>query len=164
VNSLTQWRIQSSAGHEGFWACRRWILEPPPPPLRRRLDHLGYFEATGAFNPEQPPEATTANLGAVETSDTDFGPPVIISVEAYERLLSPDPVMEQIIPTGTSSIPITVVTTGEASPNLSSVVRSTMAPATTTSQSGPTPSIAAATNPFTSSATGAPFSYGMPSS
>jgi hypothetical protein len=140
------------------------ILEPPPPPLRRRLDHLGSFEATGAFDPEQPPEATTTNLGAVETSDTDFGPPVIILVEAYERLLSPDPVMEQIIPTGTTSIPITVVTTGEASPNLSSVVRSTMAPATTTSQSGPMPSIAAATNPFTSSATGSPFSYGMPSS
>jgi hypothetical protein len=140
------------------------ILEPPPPPLRRRLDHLGSFEATGAFDLEQPPEATTANLGAVETSDTDFGPDVIISVESYERLLSPDPVMEQIISTGTSSIPITVVTTGEASPNLPSVVRSTMAPATTTSQSGPTPSIAAATNPFTSSATGAPFSYGMPSS
>jgi hypothetical protein len=72
--------------------------------------------------------------------------------------------MEQIISTGTSSIPITVVTTGEACPNLPSVVRSTMAPATTTSQSGPTPSIAAATNPFTYSATGAPFSYGMPSS
>jgi hypothetical protein len=140
------------------------ILEPPPPPLRRRLDHLGSFEAIGAFDPEQPPEAMTTNLGAFETSDTDFGPPVIISVEAYECLLSPDPVMEQIIPTGTSSIPITVVTTGETSPNLSSVVRSTMAPATTTSQSGPTPSIAAATNPFTSSATGSPFSYGMPSS
>jgi hypothetical protein len=140
------------------------ILEPPPPPLRRRLDHLGSFEATGAFDPEQPPEATTANLGAVETSDTDFGLDVIISVESYERLLSPDPVMEQIISTGTSSIPITVVTSGEASPNLPSVVRSTMALATTTSQSGPTPSIAAATNPFTSSATGAPFSYGMPSS
>jgi hypothetical protein len=140
------------------------ILEPPPPPLRRRLDHLGSFEATGAFNPEQPPEESTANLGAVETSDTDFGPDVIISVQSYERLFSPNPVMEQIISTGTSSIPITVVTTGETSPNLPSVVRSTMAPAATTSQSGPTPSIVAATNPFTSSATGAPFSYGMPSS
>jgi hypothetical protein len=140
------------------------ILEPPPPPLRRRLDHLGSFEATGVFDLEQPPEATTANLGAVETSHTDFGPDVIISVESYERLLSPDPVMEQIIPTGTSSIPTTVVTTGEASPNPPLVVRSTMAPATTSSQSGPTPSIAAATNPFTSSATGSPFSYGMPSS
>jgi hypothetical protein len=140
------------------------ILEPPPPPLRRRLDHLGYFEATGAFDLEQPPEATTANLGAVETSHTDFGPDVIISVESYERLLSPDPVMEQIIPTGTSSISTTVVTTGETSPNPPLVVRSTMAPATTSSQSGPTPSIAAATNPFTSSATGSPFSYGMPSS
>jgi hypothetical protein len=140
------------------------ILEPPPPPLRRRLDHLGSFEATGAFNPEQPPEESTANLGAVETSETDFGPDVIISVQSYERLFSPNPVMEQIISTGTSSIPITVVTTGETSPNLPSVVRSTMAPAATTSQSGPTPSIVAATNPFTSSATGAPFSYGMPSS
>jgi hypothetical protein len=140
------------------------ILEPPPPPLRRKLDHLGSFEATGAFNSEQPPEDSTANLGAVETSDTDFGPDVIISVQSYERLFSPNPVMEQIISTGTSSIPITVVTTGETSPNLPSVVRSTMAPAATTSQSGPTPSIMAATNPFTSSATGAPFSYGMPSS
>jgi hypothetical protein len=72
--------------------------------------------------------------------------------------------MEQIIPTGTSSISTTVVTTGETSPNPPLVVRSTMAPATTSSQSGPTPSIAAATNPFTSSATGSPFSYGMPSS
>jgi hypothetical protein len=140
------------------------ILEPPPPPLRRRLDHLGSFEATGAFDPEQPPEESTANLGLVETSDADFGPDVIISIQSYERLLSPNPVMEQIISTGTSSIPITVVTTGEASPNSPSVVRSTMAPAATSSQSGPTPSIVAATNPFTSSATGAPFSYGMPSS
>jgi hypothetical protein len=65
---------------------------------------------------------------------------------------------------GISSIPITVVTTGEASPNLPSAVRTTMAPAATSSQSGLTPSIVAATNPFTSSATGAPFSYGMPSS
>jgi hypothetical protein len=89
---------------------------------------------------------------------------MIISVQSYERLFSPNPVMEQIISTGTSSIPITVVTTGETSPNLPSVVRSTMAPAATTSQSGPIPSIVAATNPFTSSATGAPFSYGMPSS
>jgi hypothetical protein len=135
------------------------ILEPPPPPLRQRLDHLGSFEATRAFNPEHPPEESTTNLGAVETSDTDFGPDVIISVQSYERLFSPNPVMEQIISTGTSSIPITVVTTGETSPNLSSVVRSTMAPVATTSQSGPTPSIVAATNPFTSSATGAPFSY-----
>jgi hypothetical protein len=34
---------------------------------------------------------------------------------------------------------------------------------TTTSHSGPNPSLAAATTPFTPSATGPPFSYGMPS-
>jgi hypothetical protein len=141
------------------------ILEPPPPPLRRRLDHLGSFEATGAFDPEQPPEESTANLGLVETSDTDFGPDVIISVQSYKRLLSPNPVMEQIISTRTCSIPITVITTGEASPNLPlSVVQTSTVSAATTSQSGPTPSIAAATSPYTPSATGTPFSYGMPSS
>ena len=140
------------------------ILEPPPPPLRRKIDYLGSFEATGAFDLEQPPEEPTASLGSVEPSDTNFGPDVIISIESYERLLSPNPVMEQIASTGTSSIPVTVVTTGEVYPNLQSVVRPTMAAGTTSWQSGPTSSIVAATNPFTSSATGAPFTYGMPSS
>jgi hypothetical protein len=141
------------------------ILEPPPPPLRRKLDHLGSFEATGAFDPEQPPEESTANLGLVETSDADFGPDIIVPIQFYERLLSPNPVMEQITSTGNSSIPITVVTTGEASPNLPlSAVRATTVSAATTSHSGPTPSIAAATPLYTPSATGAPFSYGMPSS
>jgi hypothetical protein len=64
-----------------------------------------------------------------------------------------------------SSIPITVATTGEASPNLPlSVARATMVLAATMSHSGLTPSIAAATPPYTPSATGPPFSYGMPSS
>jgi hypothetical protein len=125
---------------------------------------LGLSKQPEFFNSEQPPEESTANLGAVETSDTDFGPDVIISVQSYERLFSPNPVMEQIISTGTSSIPITVVTTGETSPNLPSAVRATTVSAATTSQSGPTPSIAAATPLYTPSATGAPFSYGMPSS
>jgi hypothetical protein len=39
-----------------------------------------------------------------------------------------------------------------------------MVSAATTSHSGPTPSIVVATPPYTPSATGAPFSYGMPSS
>jgi hypothetical protein len=139
------------------------ILEPPLPPLRRKLDHLGSFEATGAFNPEQPPEESTANLGLVETSDADFGPKIIVPIQFYERLSAPNPVMEQI--SGNSSIPITIVTTGEASPNLPlSAVRATMVSAATMSQSGPTPYIVAATPPYTPSVTGAPFSYGMPSS
>jgi hypothetical protein len=139
------------------------ILEPPPPPLRQKLDHLGSFEATGAFNPEQPPEESTANIGLAETSDVDFGLDIIVPIHFYERLSAPNPVMEQI--SGNSSIPITVVTTGEASPNLPlSTVRATTVSATTMSQSGPTPSIVAATPPYTPSATGAPFSYGMPSS
>jgi hypothetical protein len=143
------------------------ILEPPPPPLRRKLDHQGSFEETGAFDPEQPPEESTANLGLVETSNTDTGPDIIVPIQFYERLSVPNPVMEpnSVTSSGNSSIPITVATTGEASPNLPlSAVRATTVSAATTSHSGPTPSITAATPLYTPSATGAPFSYGMPSS
>jgi hypothetical protein len=143
------------------------ILEPPPPPLRRKLDHQGSFEATGAFEPEQPPKESTANLGLVETSNTDTWPNIIVPIQFYESLSVPNPVMEpnSVTSSGNSSIPITVATTGEASPNLPlSAVWATMVSATTTSHSGPTPSIAAATPPYTPSATGPPFSYGMPSS
>jgi hypothetical protein len=65
---------------------------------------------------------------------------------------------------GNSSIPTTIATMGEASPNLSLSVQVTTVSATTTSHSGPIPSIVAATTPFTPSATGPLFSYGMPSS
>jgi hypothetical protein len=67
--------------------------------------------------------------------------------------------------TGNSSIPITIATIGEASPNFPlSTVWATMVSDETTSHSGPAPSIVAATPPYTPSATGPPFSYGMPSS
>jgi hypothetical protein len=121
---------------------------------------------TGAFDPEQPPEESTANLGLVETSNTDIWTQVIVPVRFIKFLPGPHTAMAKNATTssGNSSVPITVATTGEASPNLPSAVRTIMAPAATSSQSGPIPSIVAATNPFTSSATGAPFSYGMPSS
>jgi hypothetical protein len=141
------------------------ILEPPPPPLRRKLDHQGSFKATKDFEPEQPPEESTSNLGLVETSSTDTWLDIIVQIQFYESLSVPNLVMEQITSSGDSSIPITVTTTGEASPNFPlSAVRTTMVSAATTSHSGPTPSMTAATPPYTPSATGVPFSYGMPSS
>jgi hypothetical protein len=144
------------------------ILEPPPPPLRRKLDQQGSFEATGlqTIEPEQLPEESTTNLGSVETPTTDTWPSVSVPILFYERLSVPHTAMETNVVTssGNSSIPTTVATTGEASPNLPSSVRATMVSAATTSHSGPIPSIAAATPPFTPSATGPPFSYGMPSS
>jgi hypothetical protein len=69
-----------------------------------------------------------------------------------------------VTPSGNSSIPTIVATTGDPSPNLLSSVQATMVSVTTTSHSGPNPSMAATTTPFTPSATGPPFSYGMPSS
>jgi hypothetical protein len=143
------------------------ILEPPPPPLRWKLDQRGSFEATGfqTIEPKQPPEESAANLGSVETSNIDSWSEIIVPIQFYERLSAPNPVMEQITSSGNSSIPITVTTTREASPNFPlSTVWATMVSAATTLHSGPTPSIAAATPPYTPSATGPPFSYGMPSS
>jgi hypothetical protein len=144
------------------------ILEPPSPPLRQNLDQQGSFEATGlqTIVPEQLPEESTANLGSVETPTTDTWPQVIVPIQFYERLSVPHTTMETNVVTSSrnSSIPTTVATTGEASPNLSSSIRATMVSAATTSHSGPIPSIVVATNPFTPSATSPSFSYGMPSS
>jgi hypothetical protein len=167
LDLLTQWKIPSSTGHEGFWACPSVILEPHPPPLRRKLDQQGSFEETGlqTIVPKQLPEESTATLGSVETPTTDTWPSVIIPIQFYERLSVPHKAMETNVVTssGNSSIPTTVATTGEASPNLPSSVRATMVSAATTSHSGPIPSIVAATTPFTPSATSPLFSYGMPS-
>jgi hypothetical protein len=145
------------------------ILEPPPPPLRRKLDQRGSFKATGfqTLELEQLPEESNANIGSVETSNTDTWPDIIVPIQFYKLLSAPNPVMEpnSVTSARNSSIPITVATTGEASPNLPLlVVRATMVSAATMSHSGPTPSIAVATPPYTPSATGPPFSYGMPSS
>jgi hypothetical protein len=169
MDLLTQWRIQSSARSRRLLGLPPVILEPPPPPLRRKLDQQGSFKATGfqTIEPKQLPEESIANLGPVETPTTDTWPQVIVPIQFYESLSVPHTAMATNVVTssGNSSIPITIATTGEASPNLPLlVVRATMVSAATTSHSGPTPSIAAATPPFTPSAIGPPFSYGMPSS
>jgi hypothetical protein len=69
-----------------------------------------------------------------------------------------------VTPSGNSSIPTMVVTTGELSyPNPPSLVQSTMGSTATTLHSGMIPSFAVATTPFTPSAEGPSFSYKMPS-
>jgi hypothetical protein len=149
-------------------------LEPPPPPLRRKLDQQGSFEVTGlqTIVPEQPPEESiilkleATTLVSVETSTNDLLAPFIVPIQFHERQTMPHTTMETNVVTSlrNSSIPTTVVTTGESSPNLPSSVQATMVSTTTTSHSGPNPSLVVATTPFTPSATGPPFSYGMPSS
>jgi hypothetical protein len=143
------------------------VLEPPPPPLRRKLDQQGSFEVNGlqTIVPKQLLKESTTNLGLVETPTTDTWPSVIVPIQFYECLSVPHTAMETNVVTssGNSSIPTTVAITGEASPNLPSLIRATMVSVATTSHSGLIPSIIAATTPFTPSATGPPFSYGMPS-
>jgi hypothetical protein len=126
----------------------------------------GYTGATPAtIVPEQLPEESNENLGSVETPSTDTWPLFIVPILFYESLSVPHIAMETNLVTSSenSSIPTTVATTGEAYPNLTSSVRATMVSAATTSHSGPIPYIMVAKTPFTPSAIGSPFSYGMPS-
>jgi hypothetical protein len=139
-------------------------LEPPPPPLRRKLDQQGSFEVTRSqlIVPEHLLEESTTTIGSVETPNTDFLAPFVLPIY-HERQTVPHTAMETNVVTssGNTFIPTIIVTTGEPSPNLPSLSRATMVSAATMSHSGPNPSMAVTTTPFTSSATGPPFSYGM---
>jgi hypothetical protein len=108
-------------------------LEPPPPPLRRKLDQQGYFEATGSQEivPDQHPEESTIlelgekAFGLVKTSTTDLLTPTIVPIHPYECQTMSHEAMETnvVTPSGNSSIPTTVFTTGEfPPPNLPSSV------------------------------------------
>jgi hypothetical protein len=101
-------------------------LEPPPPPLRRKLDQQGSFEATGSQEivPDQHPEELTVldlgvkHFGLVETSTTDLSAPTIVLIHPYECQTVSHTAMETnvVTPSGNSSIPTTVVTTGVSPP------------------------------------------------
>jgi hypothetical protein len=79
---------------------------------------------------EQPPnESTVLNLeatalGSVETSTIDLLAHFIVPIQFHEHQIVPYTVMETNAVTfsGNSSIPTTVVTIGESSPNLLSSV------------------------------------------
>ena len=98
-------------------------LEPPPPPLRQKLDKQGSFEATGlqTIVPKKPPEESTIldleaiALGSIETPTTYLLAPFIVPIEFYERQTVSHTTMETNAVTSSknSSIPTTVVTTGE---------------------------------------------------
>jgi hypothetical protein len=150
-------------------------LEPPSPPLRRRLDQQGSFEATGSQEivPNQHPEETTIlefgakDLVPPETPTTNILAPIILPIHPYECQIVSHAAMETnvVTPYGNSSIPTMLVTTREfPPPNPPSSVQATMVSTTSTLHSGLIPSMAAAITPFPPSATDPSFSYGMPSS
>jgi hypothetical protein len=147
-------------------------LEPPPPPLRQKIDQQGSFEATGSqpIVPEQHLEELTildleaTALGSFETPTIDFLSPLIIPIFHERRTVSHTTMETNVVTSSWNSfIPTTVVTTGELTPpNPLSSVRATMVSVATTSHSGPNLSLAAATTPFTHSVKGPLFSYRMP--
>jgi hypothetical protein len=67
-------------------------MEPPPPPLRRKLDQQGSFEAIGSQEIvlDQHPEETTIldfgekDLGPFETPTTNISTPIIVPIHPYE--------------------------------------------------------------------------------
>jgi hypothetical protein len=106
-------------------------------------------------------------LGPSETLTTDLSVPIIVQIYPYECQTVSQAAMETNVATssGNSPIPATTVTTGGVPPpNPPSSVRATMVSTASTSSNGLIPSMVATTAPFTQSATGPPFSYGMPSS
>jgi hypothetical protein len=123
-------------------------------------------------NPEEP---TISDLGAEALGPfnppiTDLSAPLLIQlapprVTHHERQIVLQAAMEENVATSSGSphTPSTTATTGGIPPpNPPSSVRTTMVSTTSTSGSGLIPSMAAITAPFTQSATGPPFSYGMP--
>ena len=101
-------------------------LEPPLPPLRRKLDQQGSFEATESQEivPDQHPEESiildlgVKYFGLVETSTTNILTPTIIPIHPYECQIVLHTAMETnvVTPSENSSIPTMVVTTGEFPP------------------------------------------------
>jgi hypothetical protein len=101
-------------------------LEPPPPPLRRKLDQKGSFEVTRSQEivPNQHPEETTIldfgvkALGPPETTTTDLLAPITILIHPYEcqTVLHAKMETNAVTPCGNSSIPTMVVTTREFPP------------------------------------------------
>jgi hypothetical protein len=104
-------------------------------------------------------------LGLYNPPITDLSVPIVIQVQPYERQVVSQEAMETNVATssGNTHISSTTVTTGGVPPpNQPSSVWATMVSTASTSGNGLIPSMAAITAPFTQSATGPPFSYGMP--
>jgi hypothetical protein len=135
-------------------------LEPPPPPLRRKLDQQGSFEVIGSHKtmPDQHPEEPTIldfgeeSLGPPKTPITDCSMPIIVHIYPYECQTVSHAAMEANATTyyGNSPIPtMTVTTRGVLPPKLPSPVRATMVSTASTSSSSRIPSLAVTTTPFT---------------
>jgi hypothetical protein len=163
-----------------------WVNLEPPLPLRRKiLDQQGSFEVTDPQETVPEPSLRGENsfleepnisnlgvksLGLYKPSIIDLSMPLLIQlapprVMHRERQIVLQAMMEANATTsiGSPHTPSTTVTTGGVSPpNLPSQVQATMVSTTSTSGSGPIPSMAMITAPFMQSATGPPFSYGMP--
>jgi hypothetical protein len=104
-------------------------------------------------------------LGPYNPPITDLSMPIIVQVQPYERQVVSQAAMETNVATSSGNTHIssmTVTTGGVPPPNQPSSVQTTMVSTASTSGNGLIPSMAVITAPFTQSATGPPFSYGMP--
>jgi hypothetical protein len=97
-----------------------------PATTKAKLDQQGSFEVTGSQEivPDQHPRESTIldlgtkSFGLVETSTTDLSAPTIVLVHPCECQIVSHATMETnvVTPSGNSSIPTMVVTTGEFPP------------------------------------------------
>jgi hypothetical protein len=159
-------------------------LEPPPPPLRLRLDQQGSFKVTGPqetmpepslrgehLNSEEPnvSDLGVESLGPSNSPITNLSVPIMVQVVPprvthHERQIFLQAAMEANAATssGSAHTPSTTTTIGGIlPPKPPSLVGTTMVSTTSTLGSGIVSSMATITTPFTQSATGPLFSYGM---
>jgi hypothetical protein len=109
-------------------------------------------------------------LGPVNPPITDLSVPILVQVvpprvTPYEHQIVLQEAMEENVATSSGSphTPLMTATTGGIlPPNPPSLVWTTVVSTPSTSGSGLIPSVVMTTAPFTQSATGPPFSYGMP--
>jgi hypothetical protein len=104
-------------------------------------------------------------LGLYNPPITDLSVPIVVQVQPYEHQVVSQAAMETNVATSSGNTHIssmTVTTGGVPPPNQPSSVRATMVSTASTSGNGLILSMVAITAPFTQSATGPPFSYGMP--
>jgi hypothetical protein len=155
-------------------------LDPPSPPLRRKLDQQGYFEVIGLQEtiPDSSPrgehsiseEPIISNLGEQDLGS--YNPPIInlsmsiiVQVQPYEHQVVSQAAMETNVATysGNTHISSMFLTTGVVPPpNQPSSVWTTMVSTASTSSNCLILSMVAITAPFTQSVIGPMFSYGMP--
>jgi hypothetical protein len=168
-----------------IWGLSLITLEPPPPPLRRRLDQEGSFEMNGPqesvpepalrgyFSTLKEPTISYLQAEALRIANppiTNLSTPILIHIVPPEVTPSKCQLILQVLmeenDANSFESPHTLIMTtiagGILPPLPPSLVKNTVVSTPSNLENGPRLLSSSTTAPFTQSAMGPPFSYGMP--